>query len=140
MSDAVSILLLVAAAIGAIGIVWQLVRKTRAKTRALVRDGVKVRDSIIGRPAVVDTITGRELAPPLPGVGQRLDTVERAVAMLADQHRVLDDHEVRIRSNSDRIEKLEAASVERVVNRQDSAQAWRAISSAIDATPDKTDD
>lgn len=117
-----------AAVIAALTVIWKVAKRGRDKATRIVGDGVKIRDSIIGREAMVDTITGQQLAPALPGIGQRMDTVERAVATLADQHRMLDDHE-------DRLKALEAASVERVVARAESAQAYRAMEAAINATP-----
>lgn len=117
-----------AALIGALAVIWKAIRRARTASWGAIGDAVKIRDSIIGRPAMVDSITGEEKSPALPGIGQRMDTVERAVATLADQHRVLDDHE-------DRLKRLEVASAERIVNRSDSAQAWRAMTAAIEATP-----
>lgn len=87
-------------------------------------------DVLIGRPAVLDSITGKELAPPLPGVGVRMDLLTETVAKLADTHLRIENHE-------ERIKVLEEATVERVVTRAESAQAYRAIEAAINATPDE---
>lgn len=115
--------------------VFAWVRWVRPSYRAAKSDFIAARDSIVGRDAVVDTITGRELAPALPGVGVRLDKQEQqmdlltsAVAKIADSHVRLEDHEARIA-------KLEEAAVERVVARAESANAWRAMEKALDAAP-----
>ena len=91
----------VALAVGLIAILSALIgwlKWLRPKIRRGQSEAVAVRDAILGRDAVRDSITGKELAPRLPGIGQRIDTVEQAVATLADQHRILDDHDSSIRS------------------------------------------
>jgi len=119
------------------GILYAAFLKARAAWRRGHRETVAVRDAILGRDAIIDTITRKELAPALPGIGQRMANTEaqmavitEAVAKLADTHQRLDKHE-------QRIEKLEAASVERIVTRAESAQAFRAMEAAINATPDE---
>lgn len=122
------------------GAVLTWLRWIRPKVKKGQAEAVAVRDAILGRDAVRDSITGRVLAPPLPGIGQRIDTVERAVATLADQHRVLEDHERRIKANEARISKLEDAAAERIVTKQESALAWRAMEAATNATPPEPDE
>lgn len=102
----------------------------RPKIRSARQDGVAIRDAILGRDPVVDSITGKEIAPALPGMGvrmahqeQQMDLITRAVAQLASTHTRIDNHETRI-------QKLEEASVERVVTRAESAAAWRAMEAA----------
>lgn len=97
---------------------------------------VAARDAIVGRDAVVDTITGVERSPALPGVGVRLANQEHhlgvlaeAVASIASSHHKLEDHESRILA-------LEEATVERI--RADSAAAWGAMEAATKSTPDVT--
>lgn len=137
MNDPVSLILLAAAVIGALGIIWQqLVRRGRGAVKEVRSDARKIRDTLVGRDAVVDSITGKEISPALPALGQRMDTVERAVAVLADQHRTLEDHEDRIAANRRDIDALQAAQVERVITRAESAQAWSAMEAAINSQPD----
>ena len=138
-NESLALLAAIAAGIAALTAIWKAIKRARAATRGAIVDGVKIRDSIIGRGAVVDTITGQQLAPPLPGIGQRMDTVERTVATLADQHRVLDDHEDRLKAHAEAIAELKAASVERVVTRAESAAAWRAVEAVAMSTPDDPD-
>lgn len=132
MDRTVSLVLLAAGVIGALGIIWKLVVRGRGAVKEVRSDARKIRDTLVGREAVVDTITGKEIAPALPALGQRMDTVERAVAVLADQHRMLGDHE-------DRIKALEDARVERVITRAESAQAWSAMEAAINSHPAEDD-
>lgn len=122
--------------LGGIGAWVRWVRPGYRRTKA---DFIAARDAVVGRDAIVDTITGKELAPALPGVGVRLDKQEQqmdllttAVAKIADSHVRLEDHEARIHA-------LEAAAVERVVARAESAQAWRAMEKAIDSAPPPED-
>ena len=123
-----------------VGIIYAASVKIRKAWHRGRQETVAVRDAILGREAVCDSITGKELAPALPGIGQRMANTEaqmavitEAVAKLADTHQRLDKHE-------QRIEKLEAASVERIVTRAESAQAFRAMEAAINASPDEDAD
>lgn len=136
--EALAAIVLVAGAI----VTW--VRWLRPKIRNGVGQVVGVRDSILGRDAIVDTITGRQLAPALPGVGVRLADQERllsetsshlgtlstAVAAIAESHKRLENHE-------ERIIRLEGAVVERIVGHADSAAAWGAVEATTKAEPPK---
>lgn len=107
---------------------WRTWRTARAKVTA-------VGDAILGREAVVDTITGKEIIPPLPGIGvrmahqeQQMEAITAAVTRLASQHEALKDHETRIA-------RLEEAAVERVVTKAESAAAWGAVEAIAKAQP-----
>lgn len=102
-------------------------------------------DSINGRPAIVDSITGAEIEPALPGIGVRMAHQEAvsvelaaAVSRLADtqeQHLALARQ---VRRIDDRVAKLEAAAVERVVTKVESAEAWRAVQAVAGQAPGET--
>lgn len=134
MSPAESVILAAAvvaalAALSKYGLkVWRAWRVARAKVTA-------VGDAILGREAVVDTITGKEIAPALPGMGvrmahqeQQMEAITAAVTRLASQHEALKDHETRI-------SRLEEAAVERVVTRAESAAAWSAVEAVAKSQP-----
>lgn len=118
-----------------VGVILGWLRWVRPRMRRTVHEVAAIRDSILGRDAVVDSITGTELAPALPGVGVRLAETEKhlgvlaeAVATIAESHVRLEEHEVRIAA-------LEAGAVERIVSRADSAAAWEAMRAAAESTP-----
>lgn len=71
-------------------------RWVRPRTKRVAADANAVRDVLLGRDAIFDSITGRELAPALPGIGQRTATLEHAVTQLADQQVRLDDLDRRV--------------------------------------------
>ena len=103
-------------------------------------------DSIVGREAVVDSITGKELAPALPGVGVRLDILTDAVTKMSDQHVRIESLELsrektdaELVAHAAAIQELKAATVERIVTKSESAAAWRAIE-AIAHDPDAVED
>lgn len=99
-------------------------------TRARV---ISALDALTGREAIVDTITGRELAPALPGIGQRMDTVEQTLIKLADQQTRIDDHETRL-------SRLEIANIERTVTRAESLQHLTTLDQAIRRIPEPDED
>lgn len=118
----------IAFAVTAVGAMFGIYRWFRPKWRAISADVQAGRDALVGRDAVVDSITGKELAPALPGIGVRMATMETAVAKLVETTLRLDDHELRITS-------LEEGAVERVAAKLESAQAWRAVEAVAKATP-----
>lgn len=71
-------------------------RWVRPKMKRAASDANAVRDVLLGRDAIFDSITGRELVPALPGIGQRTATLEQAVTQLADQQVRLDDLDRRV--------------------------------------------
>jgi hypothetical protein len=104
------------------------------------------RDALVGREAVKDSITGRELSPALPGIGQRMANVETAIVAIAQQQQEIADlkvtvavHDREIGKLADGQARLEAAAVERVVSKAESAAAWRAME-AVAHDPDRIED
>lgn len=104
-----------------------------------------MRDAILGRDPVTDSITGKELAPALPGIGVRMEHQERQMETLTQAVRTIADTQVTVAAiqqevadHRGRIRRLEEATVERVVSRAESAAAWRAMEAA--ANGDQTDE
>jgi hypothetical protein len=128
-------LVAVAAAIGAIALLWKYAVKAWRGWR-LARSKVgAVTDAILGREAVVDSITGKEIAPALPGMGvrmahqeQQMEAITLAVTRLASQQEALTDHEKRIKA-------LEDGAFERMVTRAESAAAWSAVEAVAKSAP-----
>ncbi len=143
MSDAqnwVTFLLGLAALLGVL-VGW--LRWVRPRIRRGKSEVTAIRDSILGRDAIVDSITGREIEPALPGVGVRLAATEKHLGVLAESvaslvlmHERIDRVEMHDKVQDARIDKLEEASVERIVSRAESAAGWRAMEEAVKATPD----
>lgn len=128
---------------GALAVLSGWLRWVRPKIRNTRRDTVAIRDAILGRDAVVDSITQQELAPALPGIGQRMahqeqqmQTMTEAVTQLAQTHQQMAEVRAEVKSLAGRVEKLEAGTVERIVTRAESAAAFRAIEAAHNAHPD----
>lgn len=121
-----------------LGFVAAWFRWARPKWRGVKSDVVAGRDALLGREAVHDSITGKQIAPALPGIGQRVASLEEstsfigsALSKLADTHARLDDHAVRIK-------RLEAATDERTLARTESIELLRTIDTAFKA--EKKDD
>jgi hypothetical protein len=130
-----------------LGLVVGWVRWVRPKIHNGRREVVAVRDAILGRDAIADSITGREIAPAVPGIGVRMAHQEKqmellteAVAQIANSQLRFDNLETHVANHEERLKSLEDASVERVVTKVESAQAWRAMEEAIKAEPDETPD
>ena len=128
-----------------IGIITALAswwRWGRPKVQQAKREATAMRDAILGRERVVDSITGRELAEPLPGIGVRMAHQEEqmrmltdAVSKIADSHRRLEHVEQRVDRHDEEIADLRAAQMERIVTRAESAQAWSAVEAVAKSTP-----
>lgn len=132
---------------GLLVIVAGWVRWARPRLRKTREDGVAIRDAILGRDPVIDSITKKEIAPALPGIGQRMAHQEsqmsemtRAVTQLAETHAQMAEVRAEVHDLSGRVGKLEEAAVERVVTRAESAAAWRAMEAAALAKPDEEAD
>lgn len=145
-------LLLVAATLTGIAVGWVTKvrpwRAARAEAEATKeRDRIATRDALIGRPPVLDSITGKEISPALPGIGQRMATQEQqmadmasSVAQIAETQAELARVHITLEAHEGRLTALERGAVERVVTRAESAAAWRAMEAATNATPDQEPD
>lgn len=114
-------------------------RWARPKWRQFKNDALGARDALVGREAIIDRASGREVAPAIPGIGHRMATVEQVLVTLVDNEHRLSAAEDAISSLRADVTRLDAAYVERIVTKAESASAWRAVEAAIDATPDHID-
>lgn len=128
-------IILAGAVVAALAALWKYGTKAWRAWRAARVKVTAVGDAILGREAVVDTITGKEIAPALPGMGvrmahqeQQMEAITAAVTRLATQHEALRDHETRIA-------RLEQAAVERVVTKAESTAAWNAVEAVANSRP-----
>lgn len=112
---------------GAVTVVYKLITWARPRLQRLSRDAFAARDAIVGRDPVVDSITGRELAPALPGIGQRLATVEEALVVLAEDRTRLNHVEVTVATHTEQIAQLQAGMLERLAARVESTSAFAAM-------------
>jgi hypothetical protein len=138
-----------------LGGIASYVKWMRPFLSAAKADIISGRDALLGRDAIHDTITGREISPALPGMGIRMDTNETqmslvvdavaqiapALAKIADTQKwqehadqVLAAHQEQIgglqkqvTANAREIADLRHGYVERIVSRADSEAAFRAI-------------
>lgn len=125
------------------------VKAVRPRLRRLLRSWQAASDALLGRDAIYDSITGEERVPALPGIGQRMSTVEDAMKTLvdavADQRRLQQhvmDHEARI-SSLERDELRSAiAQAERAATAASAAEMLHMIRDrdTLDADSTETDD
>lgn len=148
MPDFTSINAFTGAALGLIALLSAIAgwaKLIRPKWRGFKGDVTAGRDALLGRDAIIDSITGKELAPALPGIGQRMAAQEQSTELLVVTVTKLVAHqehaeklEKRVDNHDDRLKALEEAAVERVVAKAESTAAWRAMEAATKATPDMT--
>lgn len=123
---------------------WRWVHPRIESTK---KDGAAMRDAILGREPVVDSITGRELAPALPGIGVRMAHQEDqmrlltdAVSKIADSHQRLEHVEKRVDEIAIDVADLKAGTLERIMARAESTQAWSAVEAIAKAPTDETEE
>ena len=140
-------LALIATVVGLVSALGSWIRWGRPRVARAKHEATAMRDAILGREVVVDSITGRELAPALPGIGVRMAHQEdqmllltEAVSKIADSHVRLENVERRVDHHDSEIADLKAAQMERVIARAESAQAWSAIEQVAKAGQPATHD
>ena len=84
------------ALVGAIGVAWGWFKWALPKLRRAGTVTRKITLTMIGDDALVDPLTGKEVRPAVPGLGDRVGSLEDTVRLLADQHLRIQDHELRI--------------------------------------------
>lgn len=106
----------------------------RPMLRSVMRQVIAARDSLLGRDAIVDSITGEERVPALPGIGARMSHQEQQMELLAVTVTKLVDqqtHQMKLEQRVDgldsRVKQLEEQVIERVAAKAESIQAWRAV-------------
>lgn len=103
---------------GAVGVVVAFMRWVRPRLRSWGADIRAGRDALVGREAIIDSITGKELVPALPGMGVRMDSNERQLATLTEAVTALALSTVRLDDHERRLAVLEQASSPTVVVQQ----------------------
>jgi hypothetical protein len=138
ISDADLLSKLLATLLTLLTAVFAFFRWVRPRLKQAASDIQAGRDALIGRDAIHDTITGRELVPALPGIGVRMATTEQQMGVLTDAVAKLADSTLRLDDHDNRLRRLEEGVVERVVTRAESTAAWRAVE-AIATQPEHED-
>lgn len=121
--------------VAGLAVIWGGWRKwIKPWVGSVARTWVALRDSLIGREAQHDSITGREIQPALPGIGVRMEAVEtnvgRLIELVAGQHRQderLDEHEAALTEHGNRLKQLEDGTIERIATKAESVAAWKAV-------------
>ncbi len=77
------------------------------KWRAAKRDARAIRDTLVGREPVVDSITGDEIKPAVPGIGVRMAHQEQQGARMEQQMTILTNAVADMASSQRRLDELE---------------------------------
>lgn len=117
----------------------------RPRARKWWKTGGAIVATLVGTDEVRHKVTGAVIAEAQPGVGVQLANLTTAhvqlagvVTKLVEQQEHTEALQDGQRDHERRIVVLEAASVERIVTRAESAQAWRAVEAAHNAQPETT--
>jgi hypothetical protein len=139
VDQSVELVILAGAFVAVVGGWWKWMRP---RIKAIGHDVRAGRDSLIGRAAIHDSITGKELVPALPSMGQRLshyeervDTIAEAMVALAANTADLSEQRAHIVDLESRVNRLEENTIERTVARAESMTAYAAMEAAIKADP-----
>lgn len=136
LDSANAVVTLVAGVLLILGAIGSWVKWGRPRFRSAVRELVKFRDSVNGRDPIIDSITGKQIEPAVPGIGVRMEHQEQQMQLLTDAvAKIANSHE-RLERLEGRVSVLENAAVERVVNRVESAQAYAAIEAVAKSQPE----
>lgn len=130
----------IVAIVGGLVTLAVLARKGWRKAHRAITKGGQVIDTLVGREAIYHPESGKELEPASPGIGARMVRLEDAFLTLVDQGDRISALEHTQLKHEDAIEELKSASMERVITRAESTQAWQTIESAINATPPEIND
>jgi polyhydroxyalkanoate synthesis regulator phasin len=119
---------------------WLLPRWRNAKA-----DARAIRDTLVGREAQRDSITGEEIQPAIPGIGTRVSSIEKQGQTTSDQLGILTRAVADMAASQERIDNLEhrVAAIEqghfleRMAGKAESIQLFRTIEQV---SKDNTDD
>lgn len=143
LDDANTLATIFGSVIVGLGALWGGWRKwLRPKVHQGRSTWISVRDSLVGREAQHDSITGREIQPALPSLGVRMESMERAavetnetlkhVVELVRSQQQQDQH---IANHEKRITALEDGTIERIAAKAESVAAWRAVEAVAKSAP-----
>jgi hypothetical protein len=90
-------------------------------------DAVAIRDTLVGRPAVLDSITGAEISPAVPSIGQRQANQEAQMALMAGAISELAINARRVDSLEKRVTRIEEGHLERIVTKAEAIAMWNAM-------------
>ena len=126
--------------IGAAGtVILAALRWVRPRIKNFTGDLRAVRDTLVGRPAMRDSITDRIIpGTALPGIGERMASQEQTVADMSKSVRTLVENNQRLDDHEKRIERIEdALHIDRRLDKIESVQLLRTIETVAqaEATP-----
>lgn len=120
---------------------WVLPKYRNAKS-----DARAIRDTLVGREAQRDSITGEEIQPAIPGIGSRVSSIEKQGQVTSDQLGILTRAVADMARSQERIDNLEQRVtaieqghfLERMAGKAESIQLFRTIEQ-VNKSADDTD-
>lgn len=139
---------------GALALVATFWRWLLPKYRAGKADARAIRDTLVGREATRDSITGEEIRPAIPGIGARMAEQEKHAAQVASDIGILTRAVADLARTSERLDAVERNHadlaqrvtaveqghfLERMAGKAESIQLFRTIEQVAKNDPDDHD-
>lgn len=148
ITDLDPVLKFISLASGVVLIVVGFWRWALPKWRNTKSDARAIRDTLVGREAVRDSITGEEIRPAMPGIGVRVSSIEKQGQTTSDQLGILTRAVADMARSHERIDNLEhrvtaieqGHFIERMAGKAESIQLFRTIEQVNKAVDDPDPD
>lgn len=120
----------------AVATVAAFIKWLRPRIREVRTDARAIRDTLVGRPAVRDSITNRVVSPALPSIGDRMASQEEAVQKVADAVQQLATTATRLDQHDRRLNRIEdALQIDRRLDKIEAVQLLRTIETVAQSDP-----
>lgn len=117
-----------------VGTIYAFLKWLKPRLHEVRSDARAIRDTLVGRPAVRDSITNRVVSPALPSIGDRMASQEEAVQKVADAVQQLATTATRLDQHDKRLNRLEdALQIDRRLDKIESVQLLRTIETVAQA-------
>lgn len=123
----------------ALGILWLIFKKVRAKTRVVASKFNSATETILGREEILHPDTGHVIVPATPSLGQRIGGLEQTIVTLvetqtqvADLHQKVDTMSMAFHNHVNQSDESQKLRLE------EQTAMWNAINAVAQSTPKET--
>lgn len=120
----------------AVGTLVAFLKWTGPRVASVRSDARAIRDTLVGRPPVRDSITKKVVSPAIPSIGERMASQEASMAQVASAVDKLADATSRLTHLEERMTRVEDALItDRRLEKIESVQLLRTIETAVQSDP-----